>query len=123
MKRYSQLLAGASWVAEYGNPAIPEEWAYLQNHSPYQLLRDGILAKEREGQKKKPKGDGDDGEEGDDQGKDKAEEKDEGCGCGWKCPKVLFTTSTRDDRVHPGHARKMVQVSVRKRKSTMGLRA
>ena len=22
-------------------------------------------------------------------------------------PKVLFTTSTRDDRVHPGHARKM----------------
>merc|ERR1711972_805592 len=26
----------------------------------------------------------------------------------WKCPKVLFTTSTRDDRVHPGHARKMV---------------
>jgi prolyl oligopeptidase len=26
----------------------------------------------------------------------------------WKCPKVLFTTSTKDDRVHPGHARKMV---------------
>ena len=24
-----------------------------------------------------------------------------------KYPKVLFTTSTRDDRVHPGHARKM----------------
>ena len=28
---------------------------------------------------------------------------------GWVCPKVLFTTSTRDDRVHPGHARKMVK--------------
>lgn len=26
----------------------------------------------------------------------------------WKCPRTLFTTSTRDDRVHPGHARKMV---------------
>ncbi len=24
-----------------------------------------------------------------------------------KLPRVLFTTSTRDDRVHPGHARKM----------------
>jgi prolyl oligopeptidase len=23
-------------------------------------------------------------------------------------PRTLFTTSTRDDRVHPGHARKMV---------------
>lgn len=25
-----------------------------------------------------------------------------------KYPNVLFTTSTRDDRVHPGHARKMM---------------
>jgi prolyl oligopeptidase len=26
---------------------------------------------------------------------------------GVRYPRVLFTTSTRDDRVHPGHARKM----------------
>lgn len=67
MKRYSHLLAGASWMDEYGNPDIPEEWAYLQTFSPYQLERADRPS-----------------------------------------PPVLFTTSTRDDRVHPGHARKMV---------------
>ncbi|MDG1890901.1 MAG: prolyl oligopeptidase family serine peptidase [Verrucomicrobiota bacterium] len=67
MKRYNKLLAGASWVGEYGNPDIPEEWSFLQKYSPYQLVKKGI-----------------------------------------RYPRTLFTTSTRDDRVHPGHARKMV---------------
>ncbi len=65
MKRYNKLLAGASWMGEYGNPDIPEEWAYISQYSPYQKL-----------------------------------EADAGY------PKVLFYTSTKDDRVHPGHARK-----------------
>jgi prolyl oligopeptidase len=67
MKRYNKLLAGASWMAEYGNPDIPEEWAYISRYSPYHNLKKGM-----------------------------------------KYPEVFFTTSTRDDRVHPGHARKMV---------------
>ena len=67
MKRYNHLLAGASWMAEYGNPDKPEEWAYIQTFSPYHLF-DG--------------------------------KKD--------YPPTLFTTSTRDDRVHPAHARKMM---------------
>ncbi len=66
MLRYHQLLAGASWVAEYGNPDIAEEREYILKYSPYQNLR-----------------------------------KDA------KYPEVLFMTSTEDDRVHPGHARKM----------------
>ena len=66
MKRFSHLLAGASWMAEYGNPDVPEEWAYISKYSPYQNVREGVTY-----------------------------------------PRVLFTTSTRDDRVHPGHARKM----------------
>jgi prolyl oligopeptidase len=66
MRRYHQLLAGASWMAEYGNPDDPEEWAFISKYSPYQQLRsDG------------------------------------------RYPEVFFTTSTRDDRVHPAHARKM----------------
>lgn len=67
MKRFNHLLAGASWVAEYGDPDKPEDWAFLQHYSPYHNL-------------------------------DKAK----------NYPRVFFTTSTRDDRVHPGHARKMV---------------
>ena len=66
MRRYSKLLAGASWMAEYGNPDVPEEWAYISRYSPYQNVR-----------------------------------------AGQRYPRVLFTTTTRDDRVHPGHARKM----------------
>lgn len=66
MRRYHTLLAGASWMAEYGNPDDAAEWAYISKYSPYHNV--------------KPDG---------------------------KYPKVLFTTSTRDDRVHPGHARKM----------------
>lgn len=67
MKRYSHLLAGASWMAEYGNPDKPEEWAFIRTFSPYHLF---------------------------DASK--------------QYPPTLFTTSTRDDRVHPGHARKMM---------------
>jgi len=67
MQRYHKLLAGASWMDEYGNPDKPEEWAWLKTFSPYQNV----------------KADG-------------------------KYPRTLFTTSTRDDRVHPGHARKMM---------------
>jgi prolyl oligopeptidase len=67
MKRYNKLLAGASWMAEYGNPDT-DDWEYIKTWSPYQNL-----------DSKK------------------------------KYPKVFFTTSTRDDRVHPGHARKMVK--------------
>jgi prolyl oligopeptidase len=66
MKRYHRLLAGASWMAEYGDPDAPDEWAYLSQYSPYQNVRDGM-----------------------------------------KLPPIMFYTSTRDDRVHPGHARKM----------------
>jgi len=66
MKRYNKLLAGASWMAEYGDPDIPEEWAYIGKYSPYQNV--------------KPDG---------------------------EYPRVFFYTSTADDRVHPGHARKM----------------
>ncbi|MFW6370636.1 MAG: prolyl oligopeptidase family serine peptidase [Bacteroidota bacterium] len=67
MKRYNKLLAGASWMAEYGNPDVPEEWEYIRKYSPYHNVK-----------------------------------KDE------NYPEIFFTTSTRDDRVHPGHARKMV---------------
>lgn len=67
MQRYHKLLAGASWMAEYGNPDLPDEWAYISKYSPYQNVKPGV-----------------------------------------KYPRTLFMTSTRDDRVHPGHARKMV---------------
>jgi prolyl oligopeptidase len=66
MLRYDKLLAGASWVAEYGDPDLPAERAFLAAYSPYQNVKPGV-----------------------------------------KYPRILFTTSTRDDRVHPGHARKM----------------
>ena len=66
MRRYHRLLAGASWMAEYGDPDQPEQWAWIGRYSPYQNVKPGVAM-----------------------------------------PPVLFTTSTRDDRVHPGHARKM----------------
>lgn len=66
MRRYHLLLAGASWMGEYGDPDVAEEWAYIQTWSPYHNV-DTTAA----------------------------------------YPPVLFTTSTRDDRVHPAHARKM----------------
>jgi prolyl oligopeptidase len=67
MRRYHLLLAGASWVAEYGDPDNPDDWAFISKYSPYQNISTSD-----------------------------------------QYPSVLFTTSTRDDRVHPGHARKMV---------------
>ena len=66
MKRYNKLLAGASWMAEYGNPDIPEEWAFISKYSPYQNLHPDR-----------------------------------------NYPRPFIDTTTRDDRVHPGHARKM----------------
>jgi len=66
MHRYHRLLAGASWMAEYGDPEQPEQWSWIARYSPYQNVR-----KEQ------------------------------------KLPHLLLITSTRDDRVHPGHARKM----------------
>ena len=89
---YSHLLAGASWMAEYGNPDT-DEWTFLRRHSPYQLLRHdclGMPGKDLDADA--PPG-----------GRVAAASEEER----WSCPKVLFTTSTRDDRVHPGHARKM----------------
>jgi prolyl oligopeptidase len=67
MRRYNKLLAGASWVGEYGNPDAPAEWEFIRTFSPYHNLKPDV-----------------------------------------HYPRTLFTTSTRDDRVHPGHARKMV---------------
>jgi len=67
MQRFNKLLAGASWVGEYGDPDDPEQWKWLRRTSPYHQAK-----------------------------------------AGQPYPPVLFTTSTRDDRVHPGHARKMV---------------
>jgi prolyl oligopeptidase len=89
MKVYSHLLAGASWMAEYGDPDT-EDWKFLRRHSPYHLLRhDNLGLPEEE--------------------KDGSTTATEVKNPEWVCPKVLFTTSTRDDRVHPGHARKMVR--------------
>jgi len=67
MQRYHQLLAGASWMAEYGDPDSDDWEHFLKDYSPYHNLREDV-----------------------------------------DYPAVLFTTSTRDDRVHPGHARKMM---------------
>jgi prolyl oligopeptidase len=66
MRRFHLLLAGASWVAEYGNPDDSADWKFIAEYSPYQNI---------------------------------SADSD--------YPPVLITTSTRDDRVHPGHARKM----------------
>ena len=90
MKRYSHLLAGASWMGEYGDPDKPEEWAALRTFSPYQVLRHDILGRPEVGA-------------GGELGGETASTDPE-----WRAPKTLFTTSTRDDRVHPGHLRKMV---------------
>lgn len=67
MLRYTKLLAGASWVAEYGDPEDPRAAEAIASYSPYQKASDHV-----------------------------------------KYPPILFLTSTKDDRVHPGHARKMM---------------
>jgi len=66
MKRYSHLLAGASWVDEYGDPDKPADWDFMSKYSPYQNVQSGV-----------------------------------------RYPATFFYLSTKDDRVHPGHARKM----------------
>ena len=66
MRRYHKLLAGASWMAEYGDPDDPDMWSYMRTYSPYHNLEAETAY-----------------------------------------PATFFFTSTRDDRVHPGHARKM----------------
>jgi len=65
MLRFHKLLAGASWIGEYGDPDIPEQRAWIEQYSPYQKLA-----------------------------------------AGQPYPEVFIHTSTKDDRVHPGHARK-----------------
>ena len=65
MWRYDKMLAGASWVAEYGDPDVPEDWAFLSKYSPYHNIRKGVTY-----------------------------------------PPIFLYLSTKDDRVHPGHARK-----------------
>ena len=66
MRRYTKLLAGASWIAEYGDPDKPEDWAFLRTYSAY---HQAVPAR--------------------------------------PYPPILIATTRRDDRVHPGHARKM----------------
>jgi len=66
MKRYNKMLAGASWMGEYGNPDVPEDWEFIKKYSPYHNV---------------------------------SEDKE--------YPEAFFVTSMKDDRVHPGHARKM----------------
>jgi prolyl oligopeptidase len=65
MLRYHTLLAGASWVGEYGDPENPAERRFIERYSPYHRLRADA-----------------------------------------KYPEPFIVTSTKDDRVHPGHARK-----------------
>lgn len=71
MKRYTKLLAGASWAGEYGDPDDPEQWKFIQGFSPYHNIDPDT-----------------------------------------DYPPILFTTSTRDDRVHPAHARKMAHALI-----------
>lgn len=66
MRRYAKLHAGASWIAEYGDPDNPEDWDFLKEISAYHNAVPGR-----------------------------------------RYPPILLATSRRDDRVHPGHARKM----------------
>ncbi|MCC3298330.1 prolyl oligopeptidase family serine peptidase [Arthrobacter caoxuetaonis] len=40
MRRYTKLSAGASWIAEYGDPDDPEQWEFIKTFSPYHLLRE-----------------------------------------------------------------------------------
>ena len=69
MLRYHTLLAGASWMGEYGNPEDPDEGGFLRSISPYHNVD----------------ANGD-------------------------YPEIYLYTSTKDDRVHPGHARKMAHL-------------
>ncbi len=41
MLRYTQFGAGASWVDEYGDPALPKERAFIAKYSAYQNVKKG----------------------------------------------------------------------------------
>jgi prolyl oligopeptidase len=77
MRRYHRLLAGASWMAEYGDPDDPAEWSFIREYSPYHNILGARSARSD-------------------------------VHSGRSYPPTLLITSTRDDRVHPAHARKMV---------------
>ncbi len=68
MQRYTKLLAGQSWIAEYGDPDDREQWEFIRRFSPYHLVERGR-----------------------------------------RYPPIFLTTNRTDDRVHPGHARKMAE--------------
>ncbi len=68
MQRFHMLLAGASWMGEYGNPEDAVEGKFLRQISPYHNLDANA-----------------------------------------DYPEVFLITSTKDDRVHPGHARKFAK--------------
>jgi len=68
MKRYTKLLAGASWMAEYGDPDSDDWDNFLYKYSPFHRIQPGT-----------------------------------------SYPPLLVTTSTKDDRVHPAHARSFVK--------------
>ena len=78
MRRFNKLLAGASWMGEYGDPDKPDEWAFIRTFSPYHNV-------------------------------DPAQ----------TYPPILITTSTRDDRVHPGHARKMTALLLERKQDVL----
>jgi prolyl oligopeptidase len=78
MRRFHTLLAGASWMGEYGDPDKPEEWRFIRGFSPYHNV-----ARDR------------------------------------RHPPILLTTSTRDDRVHPAHARKMTALLLEQGKDVL----
>ncbi|MFM8435138.1 MAG: prolyl oligopeptidase family serine peptidase [Planctomycetia bacterium] len=78
MRRFNRLLAGASWMGEYGDPDKPEEWAFIRGFSPYHSVERSAAH-----------------------------------------PPILITTSTRDDRVHPGHARKMTALLLEQGKDVL----
>jgi prolyl oligopeptidase len=42
MLRYNHLSAGASWVAEYGDPDVPADRAFIAKYSGYQALKPGV---------------------------------------------------------------------------------
>ncbi len=69
MLRYHMLLAGASWMGEYGDPNDPDEGGFLRSISPYHNVATNL-----------------------------------------DYPEIYLFTSTKDDRVHPGHARKMAHL-------------
>jgi prolyl oligopeptidase len=37
MRRYTKLLAGASWIAEYGDPDKAEDWDFIRHFSAYHM--------------------------------------------------------------------------------------